>query len=723
MNTNIIKKYAPKARMVFIEAITQRAAHFGITPKRIEPVQRSGEVITIGQATFPAAIAQQRDRLEQRVQRDGFEQTIEHIAYSWFNRFCAIRYMELKGFLSHGRKVLSAMDGNEGMPQILEECLDLDFEGLDQAQVRQLKLANEDEALYRELLLAQCHELHKAMPFLFEAIADETELLLPNNLTKTDSLLRDLVREIPQDEWDDIEIMGWLYQFYISEKKDQVIGKVVKSEDIPAATQLFTPNWIVQYLVQNSIGRQWLQTYPESPLKAEMPYYIEPAEQTPEVQAQLAAITPTSIEPESIKVLDPACGSGHILVEAYKVLKAIYEERGYRTRDIPELILKHNLYGLDIDDRAGQLAAFTLMMLAREDDRRIFEKDIQLNVVALQDTKGLNLPVLWQQLNLSGDWQQGQTQDLFGSQETRAVYLADDRYQLLERTLVQFQDAKTFGSLIDIPQQDEQALQAMLETLKALQQGSDENQLSAANQLLPIIQQALFLAQKYDAVVANPPYMGGKGMNAALKTFAKKEYPNSKSDLFAIFMERAFKLLQPTGLNAQVNMQSWMFLSSYEQMRNNLIDDHTFITMAHLGARAFSQISGEVVQTTAWVISNQHLQSYKPKFYRLIEGSEVDKKEALQNKQNEFAETAQDDFKKIPGSPIAYSLHKRFYDVFDFSNKLGEIAKPVLGMNSTDNNQYVRSWSEVSFNKINYTSTSGQNSQSSKAKWFPYNKG
>jgi hypothetical protein len=349
MNTANIKKYAPKARNAFIAAVTKQAARYGVTAKGIKPIEQRGDVALIGEQAFPKIVFQPRRALERVVEQMGFAQAMEQAAYSWFNRLCAIRYMEIHGYLDHGRRVLSggkhsSADGEAGAPQILDDCLDIDLPGLSRKQIEELKLdGNKDEELYRALLLAQCHALHEAMPFLFEAVDDATELLLPDNLTKTDSLVRELVSAIPEDNWQDVEIIGWLYQFYISEKKDQVIGKVVKSEDIPAATQLFTPNWIVQYLVQNSVGRQWLQTYPDSPLRNQMPYYIEPGAQLPEVQAQIAKTVPASIDPESIKVLDPACGSGHILTEAYKVLKAIYEERGYRSRDIPQLILKHNL--------------------------------------------------------------------------------------------------------------------------------------------------------------------------------------------------------------------------------------------------------------------------------------------------------------------------------------------------------------------------------------------
>lgn len=718
MNTNNVKKYAPKARKAFIEAMSKQAAKYGITKKKIEPAEQKGDLVLIGDRPFPASVIKPRERLVKRIEQQGFDQVMEHVAYSWFNRLCAIRYMELKGFLDHGRRVLSsvegsAADGSAGVPQILEECLDVELPGLDQAKVRELKLdGTKDEELYRELLLAQCHALHQAMPFLFEAVADESELLLPENLTKTDSLIRELVASVPDEDWDHIEIIGWLYQFYISEKKDQVMGKVVKSEDIPAATQLFTPNWIVQYLVQNSVGRQWLQTYPDSPLKEKMPYYIEPAEQTPEVQAELAAITPKELKPEELLAADIAMGSGHILIEAYKLFKAIYEERGYRTRDIPQLILEKNLFGLDIDDRAGQLAGFALMMLAREDDRRIFSRNIRLNVLSLQESSNVNLPSLWRSLNLTGEWQSGTSQGLFEEeQQDLSAFAADNRYQLLQNTLERFKQAKTFGSLISVPHEDYQGLKELFTTLCELEGAGDSMQKAAATQLRPYVHQAVLLAQKYDAVIANPPYMGSKGMNADLKEFAKREYPNSKSDLFAMFMERAFKLLNSNGFNAQVNMQSWMFLSSYEQLRNSLLEERTFITMAHLGPRAFSQISGEVVQTAAWVIRKSHVKQYQPTFYRLIDGGEENKKNALLSRLHQYSKTAQDDFKMIPGSPIAYWVGDTLRAAFSLDN-LSTISISNGQNKTADNDKYVRFHWEVASEDIGLA-----------RKWLLYAKG
>ncbi|EFI2181605.1 BREX-1 system adenine-specific DNA-methyltransferase PglX [Escherichia coli] len=704
MNTNNIKKYAPQARNDFRDAVIQKLTTLGIAADKkgnlqIAEAETIGETVRYGQFDYPLSTLPRRERLVKRAREQGFEVLVEHCAYTWFNRLCAIRYMELNGYLEHGFRMLShpetpaAFEVLDHVPEVAEALLPEN-----KAQLVEMKLSgNQDEALYRELLLGQCHALHHAMPFLFEAVDDEAELLLPDNLTRTDSILRGLVDDIPEEDWEQVEVIGWLYQFYISEKKDAVIGKVVKSEDIPAATQLFTPNWIVQYLVQNSVGRQWLQTYPDSPLKDKMEYYIEPAEQTPEVQAQLAAITPASIEPESIKVLDPACGSGHILIEAYNVLKNIYEERGYRGRDIPQLILENNIFGLDIDDRAAQLSGFALLMMARQDDRRIFTRDVRLNIVSLQESLHLDIAKLWQQLNFHQQVQTGSMGDMF-AENTALTQTDSAEYQLLMRTLKRFVNAKTLGSLIQVPQEEEAELKVFLDALYRLEQEGDFQQKAAAKAFIPFIQQAWILAQRYDAVVANPPYMGGKGMNGELKEFAKNNFPDSKADLFAMFMQHAFSLLKENGFNAQVNMQSWMFLSSYVSLREWLLNNKTFITMAHLGPRAFAQISGEVVQTTAWVIRNNHSALQQCAFYRLIEGNEEQKKNTLISRKNVFYNISQDDFKKIPSNPIVYWIKPQTSILFT-NKKIGELYEVKEGLGTRDDDIFLRRHWEVSRKK------------------------
>ena len=706
MNTSNIKKYAPQARNDFIAAMRKQAAKYGITADSILPAEQKGDLLLIGDQVFPLSVMKSRDKLIKRIQTSSFEQTIDYIAYSWFNRLCAIRYMECKGLLDHGRRVLSSADGSAGLPQILEECLDIDLPGLDASRVAELKLdGNKDEELYRELLLAQCHALNQVMPLLFEQVSDESELLLPDNLTKTDSLIRDLVTSIPEEDWSDVQIIGWLYQFYISEKKDQVIGKVVKSEDIPAATQLFTPNWIVKYLVQNSVGRLWMMAQPESMLASEWEYYIQPAEQTDEVNAQLKQLIDVRISedgdtlnPESITVLDPACGSGHILVEAYDCLKAIYLERGYRSRDIPRLILENNLYGIDIDTRAAQLASFALLMKAREDDRRLFSNPPKLNIIALQDSHPERLDAFSQDLASTG------------------IAQAD-----LKELLDLFEHASTFGSLIQIPEAFAKKLPDLESKLnKALESGDIFAQQSA-QELLPLLQQAKLLAKQYDAVIANPPYMGGKGMNTALKDFAKKQFPDSKSDLFAMFIERGFDWCKDSGFNSMVTMQSWMFLSSYEAMREKLLQDRTLSCMVHMG----NGVMGIAFGTAATVMLNNHISNYAGSF-SYCENDDVNEFGIPKQfpVQNERLKTAKpDNFKKIPGSPIAYWASDKMVEAFSQGALIGDLAEPRQGMATSDNERFVRFWYETNYKDINFNSANRDEALLTKCKWFPYAKG
>jgi type II restriction/modification system DNA methylase subunit YeeA len=711
MNTSNIKKYAPQARNDFIAAMRKQAAKYGITAKTILPVEQKGDLLLIGDQVFPLSVMKPRDKLIKRIQTSSFEQTIDYIAYSWFNRLCAIRYMECKGLLDHGRRVLSSADGSAGLPQILEECLDIDLPGLNASRVAELKLdGNKDEELYRELLLAQCHALNQVMPLLFEQVSDESELLLPDNLTKTDSLIRDLVSSIPEEDWSDVQIIGWLYQFYISEKKDQVIGKVVKSEDIPAATQLFTPNWIVKYLVQNSVGRLWMMAHPESTLASEWEYYIQPAEQSDEVNAQLKQLIDVRISedgdtlnPESITVLDPACGSGHILVEAYDCLKAIYLERGYRSRDIPRLILENNLYGIDIDTRAAQLASFALLMKAREDDRRLFSNPPKLNIIALQDSQLERLDAF--------------SQDLASTSIAQA-----DLKELLDL----FEHASTFGSLIQIPQAFAKKLPDLESKLNEALESGDIFSQQSAHELLPLVKQAKLLAQQYDAVIANPPYMGGKGMNTALKDFAKKQFPDSKSDMFAMFIERCQALSKISGETAFVTPYVWMFISSYEQMRSKLVTDATIQSLIQLEYNAFEPAC---VPVCAFIVGKAHVPDFVGSYIKLSEfkGHENQAPKTLEAINNPecgwFFNVKSDDFKKIPGSPVAYWASSKIVSVFDKGELLGKISIPRQGNTTTNNAKFVRDWYEVNFSRLGIGFSNLRDFIDSQKKWCPYNKG
>ena len=678
MNTAKLKSYAPQARRDFIAAVQARANQLGLSAQggklEIAPSEKTGDIVVIAGQAWPAKVHQQRERLIARINEDGFAHTIEAVAYTWFNRFAALRYMEIHDYLEHGHRALSSREG--GLPEILADATELVgvLPGLNATQIADLKLAgNKDGELYRLLLVAQCNALSRAMPFLFERIDDESELLLPDNLIRTDSLIASLVDEIPESDWANIEIIGWLYQFYISEKKDQVIGKVVASEDIPAATQLFTPNWIVKYMVQNSLGAQWLATYPDSTLAGQMAYYIEPAEQTDEVNAQLAAITPNQLNPEELTLIDPASGSGHILVEAYELFKAIYLERGYRQRDVARLILEKNLFGLDIDERAAQLTGFALMMKGRADDRRLFERGVKLNVMALVDSAGFDAEGL-----------------------AKGVVLGD--YGLKPGDLAElkrlFEHATTFGSLIQVPEE----LAEKPPALKQLSEATSQDMFvaEALKRLGPLVQQAELLAAQYDAVVMNPPYMGSGGMNALVKKFAKDNFADAKSDLFACFIERGCRMAEDAGRCAMITMHSWMFLSSYEKLRQRLLREKTIGTMAHLGARAFGSISGEVVQATAFVLKNQSPQGYKPVFFRLLDGGEQEKRTSLRRGDSRFATAAQVEFAEIPGNPVAYWVSEPLKKLFSSSPTLGSMGEPRRGLQPGDTPKNVRRWQEVS---------------------------
>ncbi len=699
MNTSHIKSYAPKARTAFIAAMTKRAALFGIRESSIPamgiaPVEQKGDLALIGDRAFPASIIRPRAALVKKVEQLGFAQAMEQAAYSWFNRLCAIRYMELKDYLDHGRRVLSAADGSAGTPQILEDCLEVDLPGLDKQLITELKLdGNKDEELYRELLLAQCHALHQAMPFLFEAVDDATELLLPDNLTKTDSLIRELVSAIPEDDWANIEIIGWLYQFYISEKKDQVIGKVVKSEDIPAATQLFTPNWIVKYMVQNSLGAQWLATYPDSPLKAQMEYYIEPAEQTDEVKAQLVAITPDSLNPEELTLIDPASGSGHILVEAYDLFKTIYLERGYRQREVAQLILEKNLFGLDIDGRAAQLTGFALMMKGRADDRRLFERGVKLNVMALVDSAGFDPEVV-----------------------ATGVKLADFGLQLGDLTELKrlFEHATTFGSLIQVPE----GLAKKLPGLKQLCKASSQDLFVAdeINSLGPLVQQAEILAAQYEAVVANPPYMGGKFFASILKNFVNDLYPEGKADLYAAFTLRNVELARENGHVGMITIPNWMSLSSFEQLRSAIYRDAPILNLVHNGRGVWGSDFG----SCSYVLKKCALPDLTGRFLRLFEtqGS-VSSNEQLERRFHEYPRysASNGSFKGIPGGVVGFTLSARALAAFENEPPLSACFTPRQGLITGDNEQFLRYWQEIDFGCF------APPEDAVNRKWYAYQKG
>jgi type II restriction/modification system DNA methylase subunit YeeA len=759
MNKAKLKSYAPQARKDFISAVTARANLLGLAEKagklEVAASEPQGEVTIIAGQAWPVKFHSQRKQLITRIQRDGFAHTMEAVAYTWFNRFAALRYMELHDYLGHGRRALSSLDG--ALPDILTHAADLaqhgDLPGLRPALVTEMKLAgNRDGELYSLLLVAQCNALSNAMPFLFERIDDETELLLPDNLLRTDSVIAKLVATIDEKDWNEVEIIGWLYQFYISEKKDEVIGKVVKSEDIPAATQLFTPNWIVQYLVQNSVGRLWVLANPASTLKSQWPYYIEPASQTPEVQAQFDSLIHTrmdedggSLNPESITVLDPACGSGHILVEAYELLKAIYLERGYQPRSIPRLILEKNLFGLDIDDRAAQMAGFALLMKARADDRRLFNEPINLNVLALQESKGLDAEVLSSALQTvpgqvgvpresSARTSGFGPDDLFpGTRpqsslgESLEADPADDPVRpTIAALIATFNHAKTFGSLIQIPQPLNVRLAALKERLQQAIQNGDLYAKAAAQNLWPLVAQAQMLGMQFDAVVANPPYMGGKYLTPLLKAYLNENYKGFEKDMFSAFMVRDLMLTKESGQLGFMSPFVWMFISSYLELRQKFIVDATLMSLVQL---EYSGFDGATVPICTFVLGKAHISGFMGSYIRLSDFRGSDQQgpktlEAISNQNCGWFYTAKpDDFKSIPGNPIAYWVSKNFIKVIKDSGSLEMYSSPKKGMITLDDSRFTRRWFELDFQSIKLNSTSGLDALDSGASWFPITKG
>ncbi len=735
MNRSKLKTYAPKARRDFIQAVTDRAAYYGLTKNKIEPVKVQGDVAVIRGTAFPKLVTEKRKQLEERIARQGFEQVMEAVAYTWFNRLVAIRYMELHGYLDHGYRVLSHPEG-KATPEIVEHAEHVKLPGLNSQRAIELKLDGTKESeLFRMLLLAQCNALHSAMPFLFEHIDDDTELLLPDNLLHSDSIVRKLASEIDEADWQEVEIIGWLYEEYISERYRAVIGKVVKSEDIPAATQRFTPNWIVKYLVQNSLGRQWLATYPDSPLKSKWEYYIELAEQTPEVLSQLKEITPTTLNPEDLTILDPACGSGHILVEAYDLLRDIYLERGYRLRDIPRLILNRNVYGLEIDDRAAQLACFALLMKARADDRKIFGPPPQLNVLAIQETKGLDISAIVQaftdkRITKDDDLPSGEfgfmvaeRAPLFAGEAKATPAKADEQVAAdLKVLLALFENAKTYGSLITVSPRLAERLPQIAEAVEAAKADSNLAVQNAARIAGGFVMAATLLAKRYDAVVANPPYMGANFYTSLLADFVERHFADACADLYSCFTARALVATKPDGLVAMITIPNWLFLPAFVGLRHDVLHGRTIESLIHNGRGVWRSDFG----SCSFVLRNRHSPHFKGTFKRLFEkqGSVADVDELRERFFIRPALCAAGvEFARIPGMPIAYWASEAMRRAFDAEKPLSQAAELAKGLATGENERFLRRWFEVSLDRLGLAMSSRETARASGRRWFPHNKG
>ena len=697
MDKNAIKKFAVWARKELIERVSKKALAYGITEHEVY----NPDADSVNGLVLTAAQKKERKALIEQIFAKGYKQVMEEVAYTWFNRFCALRFMEVNGFLPSLVRVFTN-DKNEFRPQLLTEALELDLPGLDKQKIYELKEANADEELYKYLLITQCNALNDELPRMFQRIEDYTELLFPDNLLREGSVIEQMITLIPEEDWQDaVQIIGWLYQYYNIEPKKEVFANLDKNikigkNDIPAATQLFTPDWIVRYMVENSLGRLVNNASSDNaqPTTTNYPletwkYYLPEAEQEPEVSKQLAQLSTNNYSLTTTKCIDPCMGSGHILAYLFDVLMEVYRCEGYRDRDAVKNIINNNLYGLDIDERAAQLAYFAVMMQGRKYDNRFLTRHYQPHIYAITESNGIDRELL----------------AYFGV-ELDALNRKNALNQL-NGMLDEMEDACEYGSLITVSEYDFALLKDFVAAYDA------EQNLFASGALAPLqerLQQLIAvaetLAQKYEVVVTNPPYRGVADLEAKLSNYIKKNYPDSKSDLFAVFMEACHNMTAENGYQAMITMHSWMFLSSFEKLRAK-IRKLNIVNMVHLGARAFEEIGGEVVQTTSFVLTNKHIDGYKGTYCRLVEPTtQAGKEEMFLAKENRYV-ACSDNFAKIPGAPVAYWAGNNLFSSFD-NDKIVDHYVVRNGISTGNNERYLRLWYEVD-NVCEY--------------WIPCNKG
>ena len=730
MNKTAIKNFAIWARNKLIADVSYDARLIGITEDGIaKPLPQSfggTQSFDIGTAepySISGEAVRQRDKLIEVIQqkekdtdyKTAYQYVIEEVAYTWFNRLIAIRFMEVNDYLPSHIRVLSSESGKLE-PDLVTTPFDaeLPFTAEEEAQIFQLKQDNKLDEVFRILFLKQCNALNEILPALFEKTKNYTELLLSLSVIDQDGVVYHLIHDIPEDDFNierggQVEIIGWLYQYYNTEPKAAAFaknGKITK-EEIPAVTQLFTPDWIVRYMVENSLGRLWVEGHPECGLKENWKYYLEEAQQEPEVQVKLAEIRKeyAALNPEDIKLIDPCMGSGHILVYAFDVLMQIYESAGYSQRDAAKSILENNIYGLDIDDRAYQLAYFAVMMKARQYNRRILNGENTCHVYAIQESNSINRAHL----------------KYFGAGmddiEKNAAKMQ------LEGLLDTLTDAKEYGSILNVESYNWDLLRRFVAAEDTAGQISMDSVgvEDTAEQVNRLIDIGETMARKYWVTCTNPPYAGTSNLSANVNNFVKKSYPDSKADLFAVFIERCHQMTSVNGFQAMITQHSWMFLSSFEKLREKMMLTET-VNMAHLGARAFEEIGGEVVQTTAFVRCANHVEGYKGTYCRLIEPtSQQGKADMFISGQNQY-HVGQISFSKIPGVPVAYWISPEVLKLFD-ERTVGSIADAKSGMTTTDNTRFLRLWEEVNCQKIGFGYSNIADTQDMKYKWFPFCKG
>ena len=730
MNKNAIKKFAIDARNKLIASVTDKAGMLGITPDNCSEAITKGADFEVyktaagTEVTLNKKQCEQRRKLVDQIHARGFEAVVEEVAYTWFNRICAIRFMEVNDYMYPVRvRVLSSEKEGKNEPDVVTMApeIDWDFTDKEREEIIDAKMNNRLDDLFRMLFIKQCNLLHEVLPGLFEETEDYTEMLLNISFTNEDDVIRMLVDGIDEKDFNittvdedgkaagQVEIIGWLYQYYNTEPKNKAFAKKAKitKEEVPAVTQLFTPDWIVRYMVENSLGRIWVEGHPDDELKSKWKYYLEEAEQEESVQQELDKIKAeyATLKPEDIKLIDPCMGSGHILVYAFDVFMQIYENAGWSQRDAAQSIIQNNIYGLDIDDRAAQLSYFAVLMKARQYDRRILTRGIEPNVYAVQESNGIN---------------RGQFK-FFGAglaEEEKKTALLQ-----MEGLLNTLNDAKEYGSLLNVEEYDWALLEKLVGNIDTESQisfdtyGLDET----AEQLKRFIRIGRMMAQKYEVVVTNPPYAGTSNLSARVNDFVKKNYPDSKADLFAVFIERCGEMLKKNGYQAMITQHSWMFLSSYEKLRIKL-QKISIVNMAHLGARAFEEIGGEVVQTTSFVMYKSHIADYKGTYCRLIEPtSQQGKEDMFLADENRYA-ADQTNFSKIPGSPVAYWASDAILNCFSGKEPFDSKYKMREGIHTANNDRFLRMWFEVNYASMVFNASSYEDIDRC-GRWVPYNKG
>lgn len=701
MNKNAIQKFAIWARNELIAQVSQRAYQYGIDESGF------GDASTdiIGGRLLTAEEKSQRQELIKQIKEKGYKQVMEEVAYTWFNRFIALRFMEVNNYLPSHIRVFSDASG-AFKPEILNDVLHLDLPGLDSGKVAEYIESNDTEALYRYLLLTQCNALNSALPVMFERMGGYTEMLLPNNILRQDSVLGHMVSDIPEEDWQDaVQIIGWLYQYYNTEMNavvyDGTMSKIrLPKELLPAATTIYTPDWAIRYMVENSLGRLWLEGHPNTELHDGWKYYLDEAEQERSVEDQLAKLREKykTIKPEEIKVIDPCMGSGHILVYAFDVLMQIYTSAGWDQREAAQSILKNNLFGLDIDDRAAQLAYFAVMMKARQYDRRLLTRGIQPNIYAIRESNGI----------------QTMTIEYFHKNDPKLK--AD-----IERIVTEMRDAKEYGSILNITPADFAGLYARFDEIR---EDINMMQMSALSELLPLVMCAEVLAQKYDVVVTNPPYLGSSRFSTKLNDFVIANYLDVKADLSMVMYKHALRdMCQKNGFVSFITTTSWMFLSSFEKLRGFVLTGYDFESLVDFGTELFEGKVGHN-PIVAWVNRKSHT-DHAMTGIRLVDYcySRRDEKETeFFNKKNYYY-PKQSNFSKIPGSPVAYWVSDNLVSAFASGIRFKEVGDTRQGMATSDVNRFTRYWYEPSFASIGWDYTDLETTENGLHTWFPYIKG